>query len=295
MDIVVVFNGLGNQMSQYAFFLAKKEKNKNAMALFDPGSLNRHNGSELDALFGIKYPQNWQMPFYAFILKKSSIKIFKLIFIILGIRFYSEPRNYDYSAKCLKQGKGWLNFYFGGWHSERYFIDIRQKVLETFSFNVDNEKDTDFIKIKNYIIENKSNIASLHVRRGDYLEAKPGDFYNYSGIATDTYYKRSINYLKKENKNIKFLVFSNDIEWCKLNFSTSDFIFITCNPGKNSWRDMYLMSLCKYHIIANSTFSWWGAWLNDDLDSTTICPERFLSTVDSKDFYPKSWIRIPSK
>lgn len=295
MDIVVTFNGLGNQMSQYAFYLAKKLRGEKVIVLFDPKSACRHNGSELESLFDIKYINNWQSSLYSFILSKSSSKLYKLIFALLGIRLYDEPKNYNFEPKYLGEGQGWLNIYFGGWHSEKYFFDIRQTVLDTFRFKVDQEKETNFVDIRNYIIKNISNLVSIHVRRGDYLDAKPDDFYNYSGVATESYYKKSIDYFKRGNRDAKFLVFSNDIDWCKSAFNTSDFIFVTCNSGKNSWRDMYLMSLCKYHIIANSTFSWWGAWLNNDPNSITICPDRFLSTVESKDFYPERWIRVPSK
>ena len=130
MDVIVVFNGLGNQMSQYAFYLAKKERNKKCHLIFDPKSANRHNGSELDKLFGVRYSHTLKFKIILLLYTLfTSSRIGKYLSPFLGIRFYYEPRNYDYSEQFLMPGKGLLNFYIGGWHSEKYFRNIRSTIL----------------------------------------------------------------------------------------------------------------------------------------------------------------------
>lgn len=292
MDVILIFNGLGNQMSQYAFYLAKKDRGCNCICMFDPSSNKRHNGSELNQLFGVKLIENKRTSFLKFLLmisrKRGGTKLLK----IFGIRFINEPLNYNYSSSNLDPGQGWLNFYIGGWHSEKYFFNIRKKILYKYRFEVGREDDAEFVRVAEEIKQKKNNSVSIHVRRGDYLNSKPNDPFQYDGVATISYYNESIAYFKKKTESPFFYIFSNDIDWCKRNFIGSEFYFVECNIGEKSWRDLYLMSLCKHHIIANSSFSWWGAWLSDDVSGITVRPRRFLANRETKDFYPEDWITI---
>ena len=119
--------------------------------------------------------------------------------------------------------------------------------------------------------------VSLHIRRGDYLNKENINSY---AQCSQMYYRSAIDFLKKKFKNVSFFVFSDDIDWAKKNLSfSSNYSFIEHNTGKNSFEDLRLMSSCKHHIIANSSFSWWGAFLSED-SSVTICPK--LWWVDEK-------------
>jgi hypothetical protein len=289
MDIIVIFNGLGNQMSQYSFFLAKKNKGVKCKVIFDPRSKSRHNGSELDTIFGVMYEKSLFITFLTFIYKLLKYNFFRKCFSIIGIKREFEPLNYDYNQRFLDKGIGWLNYYVGGWHSENYYHGIRSVILKTFKFP-EHIKDAKFEYFKEKLLS--SNAVSLHIRRGDFLNVKPGDFYQYGGVATLSYYKKAITFMKKSIENPVFFVFSDDLTWCRINFKAENFIYVDCNFGNNSWRDLYLMTLCKYHINANSTFSWWGAWLCNSENQITVCPTHFLLNVVTKDFYPKDWIRI---
>ena len=282
-------------MSQYAFYLAKKNEGCKCVSVFDPASANRHNGSELDKVFGVRFDETLSIKLYKAIYKVFNRRGLNRIAKLIGINFIYEPLNYDYYSSFLKPGKGWLNFYFGGWHSEKYFKNVRGNVLEIFCFDVSKEHDHEFAVFNKIIEANCNKAVSLHIRRGDYLLSKPGDLYQYGGVATLEYYNRAINLIKSKIDNPIFFVFSNDIQWCRENFKGEEFCFVDCNQAENSWRDMYLMSLCKYHIIANSSFSWWGAWLCQDPDSITICPEKFLANMDTKDFYPEEWEKIAER
>lgn len=132
--------------------------------------------------------------------------------------------------------------------------------------------------------------VSLHIRRGDYLTAENSIFQN---ICTPTYYKNAVSYMNSNVVNPYYFIFSNDIEWCKNNLNLDNITFVDWNIGVNSYKDMQLMSLCKHNIIANSSFSWWGAWLNNNPNKVVCVPKRWYNnkaTVYGE--CPDSWVRI---
>ena len=92
-----------------------------------------------------------------------------------------------------------------------------------------------------------------------------------------------------------FYVFSDDIDWVKDNLPLENAIFVDWNKGQDSWQDMMLMSHCRHHIICNSTFSWWGAWLDPRKDKIVIAPERWTQYTVSDEVVPSSWIQVPIK
>lgn len=292
MDVVIIFNGLGNQMSQYAFYLSKLRYNPKCRVMFDPFSTNEHNGSELDRLFGVTYKKDLLS---RLLRKVYTYKKRPKIWSILkkfGFRIIKEPVNYDYSDSFLKKGCLGINFYVGGWHSEKYFENIRNEVCRQFSFpKIDaNSECASWIKE----IKSNENSVSIHVRRGDFLKIEKNNPYQLGGVATDYYYQSAVEKILQKVENPVFYCFSNDIEWCKRFFNGINVKFVTCNSGKESWRDLFLMSLCRHHINANSTFSWWGAWLSY-MDGITICPNKFLLNTETKDIYPESWVKMPTE
>jgi len=134
------------------------------------------------------------------------------------------------------------------------------------------------------------NSVSIHIRRGDYL--KP-PVLEYHGVLPISYYYNAIEIIRNKYKDITFYFFSDDEEFVKNNFTKIEpKIYIYDNNGENSWKDMYLMKSCKHHIIANSSFSWWGAWLSDR-DGITCAPKYWFNPKIAKfeisDFVPKSW------
>lgn len=289
MDVVLLFNGLGNQMSQYAFYLAKREHCK-CHYIYDPRSSNEHNGYELDYAFNIKANSITQRILtYIYIYGTGHPFISKILRPFINI--IREPLNYDYNDNYIKnKGKGIINFYIGGWHSEKYFINIREQILNKFSFNTKNldESNKQWAKI----ISKDPHSISIHIRRGDYVKIDPNDYYQFNNVSTLKYYNQAINIFKKKLGNSRFYIFSNDIEWCQKNFIGNNYYFINVNKGKDSIYDLYLMTLCKHHINANSTFSWWGAWLSNNTNKEVIVPHDFIRNVETKDIYPNSWIKL---
>ena len=162
---------------------------------------------------------------------------------------------------------------------------------ETFEFDVTNEKDNKFNLWKKTILSS-DNSVSVHIRRGDFLIPPSDGFYQFQGVATLEYYQQSITYIRKMRENCDFFVFSDDLEWCKNQFGDQGFYYVDGNKKDKSWRDLYLMSICKDHINANSTFSWWGAWLSKNKEGFILHPKEFIYGVNIKDFYPKNWIEI---
>lgn len=130
------------------------------------------------------------------------------------------------------------------------------------------------------------NSISLHVRRGDYLSLSR------TQCLSPDYFQLGISHFAERFDDPKFFVFSDDIAWCRTQFTGHDFIF--CNaPGvaDDPYLDMRLMSACQHHIIVNSSFSWWGAWLNPSPAKTVIAPAKWMATTSSEGIVPKSWLR----
>ena len=180
----------------------------------------------------------------------------------------------------------------GYWQSEKYFIDQQAVIREKYIFKP-HITDQNF-KILTEIIN--SNSVSVHIRRGDFAENSVIN--NIHGLVDKEYYERSISYILRKIDNPVFFFFSDDMGWVKSNFSflTENYItfFINHNIGDKAYEDLRLMSNCKHNIIANSSFSWWGAWLNKNPDKVVTAPvcwyRNFL--IDTKDLIPNEWVRL---
>lgn len=287
MDVVRIFNGLGNQMSQYAFYYAKKRLHplRTSFISNQYESENVHNGYELERLFGIKpcklkesilrrFIESHHKPFFGY----------KLFWHLT--HFVKEPANYDYLPILLQpSSKRGFTFYWGGWHSEKYFATYREDLLRIFRFR-EEMLNAQSINWRDQI-QKDHHSCSLHIRRGDFLAQK-----KWADAISPHYYEDAIAYMKEQDKQMQFYVFSNDIAYCKKMLGGGSFCYVDCNKGAESWQDMFLMSQCRHHINANSTFSWWGAWLGQYADSITIVPKAFVSTMKTKDVYPEKWIKL---
>jgi hypothetical protein len=166
----------------------------------------------------------------------------------------------------------------GYFQSEKYWSGLEDKVKELFSID---ENTLKYLTDKYNTILNDDNTCSIHVRRGDYLNI---DIFNKLDYG---YYNNAIDIV---GRNKHFIIFSNDIQWCKNNFNDINATFI---EDEADYVDLYLMSLCKHNIIANSTFSWWGAYLNNNKDKIVIGPNTwFLHSHSNQDILPDTWTKI---
>jgi len=177
----------------------------------------------------------------------------------------------------------------GYWQSEKYFCQIRQVLLNDFKLR--NKLDSINQAMLNRI--GNCNSVSLHVRRGDYVS---NSMTNHShGTCSLDYYQDAIRHIAAKVSDPHFFVFSDDPSWTKDNIKM-DFptIFVTTNNGETCYRDMELMRNCKHNIIANSSFSWWGAWLNTYPQKTVVAPQAWFNNfqADTRDLIPDSWLRV---
>jgi hypothetical protein len=182
------------------------------------------------------------------------------------------------------------NAYLSGyWQSEQYFFDFMNVIRHDFMFNqslnVENKRIAEKIHAHNSV--------SLHIRRGDYVN-KIQNINYFESCSLDYYYK-GLAEISARQSDLRVYVFSDDIEWAKDNLNvTYPTLFINHNQGKDAFEDMRLMSLCKYNIIANSSFSWWGAWLNQYPEKMVIAPKHWFKKAlhDTRDLLPDNWIRL---
>ena len=179
----------------------------------------------------------------------------------------------------------------GYFQSEKYFIQIKSLLLENFKWL----SPASGIKLK--LIESIQAVhsVSLHIRRGDFVENKVIN--SFHGLCDINYYERAISEINNSMKNPTFFIFSDDINWAKKKFGwIPSVIFIDHNKGKESFWDMRLMSYCKHNIIANSSFSWWGAWLNTNKLKIVIAPKIWFNdsiiNLQTEDLIPSEWLRI---
>lgn len=292
MIIVKIIGGLGNQMLQYAFY--KALINSGIEAKIDISGFKNykaHNGYELERVFGVKPNYATLDECYKLGMPKTDIfnRVKRRLYRELGIFNFSSTyyeQSPEESVQYLPQiFNGKDNMYlFGFWTSYKYFENIYNEILAEFTFA--RKLDMKNQKIKEEM--ESCNSVSLHVRRGDFL--KLDLFHN---ICTIDYYRKSIKYIMDRREDLRFYVFSNDIDWCKEHLLIENVKYIEHNKGNNSYKDMQLMSFCKHNIIANSTFSLWGGHLNSNKEKIVCCPSRFLNLpVEQHDITPFDWIEI---
>lgn len=176
----------------------------------------------------------------------------------------------------------------GYWQSEKYFSESASQIRADFTFRQSLEDQNE--KLTQQIIS--VNAVSLHVRRGDYA-TNPQTTATH-GLCTLDYYRHSIQYIAERVQQPNFFIFSDDISWVRdnLNFPHQS-QYVDCNQGKESYNDMRLMSMCNHHIIANSSFSWWGAWLNPKRDKIVVAPKNwFANQTDASDLLSQNWVKL---
>ncbi|MBC8052888.1 MAG: alpha-1,2-fucosyltransferase [Sphingobacteriaceae bacterium] len=285
MKIVKFLGGLGNQMFQYAFYLALKQKFKKVKADlsgFEDYSL--HNGFELERVFGIKIPlaSEYDIRIYR---NENQDFITRKIRQLKGVKraYQSENIFFGFESEIFKDPKP--RYYWGYWQNYNYLIGIEDQLKNEFKFiePLDNENLILMEEIES------SDSISIHVRRGDYLKDPL-----LSGVSDLAYYERAIESIRKKVSNPRFIVFSNDITWCKASLGLESAVYVDWNTGRDSFRDMQLMSCCKHNIVSNSSFSWWASWLNNFERKIVVSPKSWMndSSYDYSGIIMKNWVQI---
>ncbi|MDD2384956.1 MAG: alpha-1,2-fucosyltransferase [Sulfurospirillaceae bacterium] len=285
MIVIKIMGGLGNQMFQYAY--AKALHAKGYAVKLDLSFIQKntaHHG------FGLEY--------YGIDLESASIDDLKA-FNVNGLlrKFFNRfniPAKHYITEKTLlfspllasPNDSVYIEGYF---QTERYFKDIKELLLQQFQLRNPLSAYTQKIQ---QLIEYAPYSISLHVRRGDYLNASAQ---SYHGLCSLEYYQNAMHYLNEYCQDRMYVIFSDDIAWVKENMPIENALYI-CDEGQTPHEDMYLMSLCQHNIIANSSFSWWGAWLNQNPHKIVIAPKQWFANAkmqaQSQDIVPDEWIRL---
>jgi hypothetical protein len=279
MVIAQIGGGLGNQMFQYALsqsFVAKGVKVKLDISTFQAGSL--HNGYELERIFALRAD-------YCSRSERVIVKSLSKVLHVLLEHPYKEKREWQwvYHPEVNNIRFGFLKGY---WQSEKYFCALASIIRAKFTFPMLTDE-------RNRVVQDaiaNNNAVSLHIRRGDYLRPD-------MGCSLDMeYYLDAMALMNERVSDPYYFIFSDDIEWAREHVKERRAMFIDWNTGPNSFVDMQLMSLCSHNIIANSSFSWWGAWLNTNPSKLVIAPVKWMPGMKDKgDVLPENWIPMATR
>jgi len=296
MIIVQLFGGLGNQMFQYAAGRSLAHRLNTQLKLdilpFQNYKLRKYILSEFKILefFALKEDLRRVKWFSTSVRKRPSISVrnfFTGIYCLLnGIRpiLYKKESHFHFDPEFLKLPD---DIYLEGyWQSEKYFKDIENIIRREFTLR--NEPDITNTHMAEKIFE--SNAISLHIRRGDYI-SNPVSF-THHGVCSLKYYHTAIDCMVKNISDPHFYIFSDDPLWVKQNLIVNyPHTYVTHNQDLQDSLDLWLMSMCKHHIIANSSFSWWGAWLSNNSKKIVIAPKKWVNNpeLDIRDLIPGLW------
>lgn len=286
MIIVKIHGGLGNQMFQYAYARALAERGIQVkIETLDFLKNKHHTGFELD-----KYAITLK-DFYYFknlhgILHKIYLRYLKSARKILT---QHQEKNLAYQPELANlPNHSYITGYF---QNERYFSHIRATLLQEFKLQVPLSEYSQ--EIANLISQQKNSVA-VHIRRGDYISAENINIHGFCGL--DYYQKAQALLEQKLNEPLTYFVFSNDIDWCREELNFENVVYVNSPTFSNPQEDIYLMSLCQHHIIANSSFSWWGAWLCENAQKIVIAPKQWFADPkleqQSQGIPCKDWIRV---
>lgn len=293
MVISQILGGLGNQMFQYAAGRALSLATQQPLLLdlrsFAGYSL--HNGFELERVFSAPIsPAEAQAVagvlgrWRAWDLSRKLLKRVPCAWLH-GPHLAIEP-HYHYWPGLLESQKP--RYLMGYWQSEKYFRSFEKTIRADFSFR------TPLTGLNLEVAEGMQacRSVSLHIRRGDYVTHAPTA--KMLNVCSLDYYRNAIAYIAEKVESPHFFLFSDDIAWVKANLDLPfEKTYVEHNRGADSYRDMQLMHLCRHHVIANSSFSWWGAWLNPRQDKIVVAPEAwFCDGRTDGDLIPDAWVRL---
>ncbi|WP_417833492.1 alpha-1,2-fucosyltransferase [Thalassospira xiamenensis] len=177
----------------------------------------------------------------------------------------------------------------GYWQSPKYFVNIKKDIYN--EFRISKLTSPYRISVSHQILNGNS--VSIHIRRGDYISNPKTN--SYHGTCSVLWYNRAMEIIQSKFKDINYFVFSDDLNWAKENIhSRYPINFVENQSDGKDYEDLYIMSLCKHNIIANSSFSWWSAWLNRNPEKVVICPQDWFSVkhINTKDLIPDEWIKL---
>jgi hypothetical protein len=290
MIVVQVIGGLGNQMFQYALgrHLAIKTREELVLDLtgFEQYALHAYSLNHLN--IAGRAATKEEVASFVKLKPKKGRRHFLYNFFVANPHRYALEKYYHFDPSILsRKGSMYLEGY---WQSEKYFKDIEESIRKDFSLVSPLSKRDEEILSQ---MQN-TNATSLHVRRKDF--AHHPELSAFHGVCSPEYYDKAVATIAKRSGSAPHLfIFSDDPAWAKENLHFPyPMTHVDHNDASKNYADIYLMSQCKHNIIANSSFSWWGAWLNSNPYKIVIAPSRWTNDpgLDTKDLIPPTWIRI---
>ena len=283
MIAVRLIGGLGNQMFQYAAGRALAERLGTELLLdtrdFEHYSLYDYGLHKF--AIGTTAASPVQLARWPSWIRRGSRLLRR---IGIHTRWYAEIQfEYDAVWESIPDGT-MIDGYF---QSERYFSGIAESLrVEFVPVALLSQQNAHYAELAR-----GCESVALHVRRGDYVTNL--NALKVHGVCSPDYFETAITYMRERLENPRFFVFSNDMAWARENLKLGDnAVFVTGNE-KYPEIDIHLMAQCRHHIIANSSFSWWGAWLNPSKSKIVIAPERwFAKPMDTSDLIPRQWVRL---
>lgn len=287
MVIVRLTGRMGNQMFQYALARSLQSKGKE---VYIDSSMLKYDGNhyELGIFPGCTAISEASEKDKDVLGDCHKDIVSKVKRKVLGYRkTHVVEKGYQYHSELFALDQVYLEGY---WQSERYFKEIEQAIRADFTFPKLEEEYN--LELADQMEKVQS--VSIHIRRGDYLEKKYAPMHG--NICNKQYYENAIAYMKEHVGHPMFYVFTDDVQWAKEQYMhQADFVVVDVNSGDKSFRDMQLMSMCKHHIIANSSFSWWGAWLNTNSEKIVVAPFKWFNLADTPDIWCEGWKRIKNE
>lgn len=292
MVISHILGGIGNQMFQYAAgrALSLTHDQRLLLDLSDFSRYRLHHGFELNKVFNVAAERAQVSAVHEMLEWRANRFVKKVLrrpqFVWMrGKKFVVEP-HFNYWPDLFNLAD---DCYLSGyWQSEHYFKSFESVIRRDFTFREPLEGRNSDLALE---IANTQSV-SLHVRRGDYVnDSKTA---NIMDVCSLDYYRKAISYIVEHVENPVFYVFSDDMAWVRQNLPMIfPCVYVDHNHRAESYRDMQLMSLCRSHVIANSSFSWWGAWLNPNPEKLVVAPKSwFRNGTDDRDLIPPGWVRV---
>lgn len=285
MIIARLQGGLGNQMFQYAAAKSLAKRLGSSFKLEALTSLSKDKQrvialGDLNAGFELATKEEIKKFLFFPGLYRHKPELFSK----LGRNVYREQSfHYDPNFLTLSDPV----YLDGFWQSPRYFADIETIIRSDFAV-----KDQLVKKVlsKGRELE-ESHAIGVHVRRGDFLRPKIAA---YHGVLDAAYYQSAIESIQEKDPRATVHFFSDDIEWVKSNIPTQVNTEFVSSPRRTALEDFYLMSKCRHNVIANSSFSWWAAWLNNHPDKMVVAPRNWFAdpVINTGDLIPSGWIRL---
>jgi hypothetical protein len=272
--IVETMGGIGNQLFQYAFGKSLSIKRKCTLYLDNSWFEKEHGNIYAKRLFRLNFfkcqyrEMNWILKKMSTLSKTNSEIIYR----------------YD---PLITEKINFINKYHGYWQSYKYFDFAKTSIQSEIQL----KEKSDAYKLMEHNIK-QNDYLCIHIRRGDYfLNPMIKDIH---GVITIDYYQEAINYLESKFGLLRKLIFSDDPDWCKNNLQVNKSYKIFKNNNFNDYEELTLMAKCKYFIIANSSFSWWAAYLSETDETRIVAPQNWFkdSSLEPQNIIPENWMRI---